>query len=244
MSTTTLLASLEKDKCVETSFFLKTFNEKVGSKVIEVGSNDESSDACIELAERGYQVTAIDLRESNQKNRKYHYIQGDFCQLSAEFLCRNMGQVDSIFSISTIEHFGLNAYQEGGRINPNYDSIAMHQIWQLLKEEGTAYISVPFGRQFFAIPKAWRVYDETAMWWRIIQDFTVESIVWFFSGSIGGASGGGELNGKWRTRGTHVKFEEAKEYSGNPPHLTVFLKLRKITKKRISPDGLFSKSQQ
>lgn len=228
--------------CIETSFFLQVFNEKPNSIILEVGSNDESSAACKKLVDDGHKVIGVDLREPNETNanKAYEYVRGDFCDLPSEFLRKHVGRIDSIFSISALEHFGLAAYSEGGVLNPNYDSIAMHQIWQLLKEEGTAYISVPFGSKFTVLLNQWRVYDEKNLWMRLIQDFTVESILWFFSGNGGKADGGGRLNGRWYKKGSVIPVEQARQYSGDPPHLTVFMKLRKISKPRKAPDGIFT----
>lgn len=222
----------------DTSMLLKTFNEPKGSKIIEIGAHDEPI-ANI-LAEAGYDVTGVDLREycaeqdlGDQEPTvecNYNYIQADFCDLPIETLQAFWGQVDCVIAISALEHFGLGTYKEGP-INLNYDIIAMRQIWNLLKEDGTVYITVPFGKDFLEVLPHWRVYSMQAIKQRLCQDFTVEKAEVFVADTC-------ELNGKELHKGDPITVGEAMEFSGSPPHVSMILKLRKPKIHRLSPDGV------
>jgi hypothetical protein len=123
----------------------------------------------------------------------------------------------------------LGAYQEGS-VQFNYDIIASRQVWQLLKEGGTFYLSVPYGCKHLIVYPHWRIYDSTALKERLIQDFQVDVFTFFLSGNC-------VINGECRGIGDGVTIEEADGYCGTPPHVTAFLKLRKHTIPRISPNG-------
>jgi 2-polyprenyl-3-methyl-5-hydroxy-6-metoxy-1,4-benzoquinol methylase len=219
----------------DTETFLAMFNEPLG-KVLEVACHDEPVSNILE--DRGYDVYGVDLREYNpmqdlpgQTNKpecNYNYIRGDFCDLPDSFVKEHYGTFDCVISLSAIEHFGLGTY--GEMPHPFYDVIAMRTIWNLLKVGGTAYISVPFGSEHIANVPHWRVYDVTSLSMRLIQDFVVENSVCIIADDA-------IINGKLRKRGDEITWDEATNYSGDPPHVSILLKLRKTDIKRKVPDG-------
>jgi len=210
---------------MDVDVFLDNFDEPINSVVLEVGSHDEP--VANILADAGYKVIGVDLRhyDKNLPNCNYEFIQSDFNSLPNEFIKINLGNIDSIFSLSAIEHFGLGTYLE--HYHAYYDVLATRQMWNLLKVGGTAYITVPFGNKFIEFVPHWRIYDMKSLQERVIQDFQVEEMLFFFSGET-------DFDGKLATTGQVVTKEEAMQYSGRLPHLTVFLKLRKISISRFS----------
>lgn len=201
--------------------FLHAWDEPAGASVLEIGCHDESVDSARILAECGYQVLGVDLRpiEPPLTHPNFALLVADFCRLPAEDMATMVGKVDSIYSLSTLEHFGYNVYQEGWT-NTNYDSIACHVAWQLLKPGGTFYLSVPFGRDYIENYPHWRVYNYDHLYRRLVQGFTTELTIFFFSAP-------GSIFGTEYKSGQLITRPEAMCYSGNPPHATVLLGLKK-----------------
>lgn len=223
---------------IDTERFLELFDEPEGSSVLEVGAHDEP--VANMLAECGFRVTGVDLREYNpnqdtgKKDDKriecnYVYLRNDFCDLPRRFFANNLEAYDTVISLSAIEHFGYGTYQEGGP-SMVYDIIAMRTIWQLLKYGGTAYITVPYSGSFVEYPPHWRIYDRTSLRSRIVQDFRVENIGFFLAGELLDMPMAKKV-GEW------LSIEEAESYKGLLPHISAYLKLRKERVIRLAPDG-------
>lgn len=222
----------------DVAVFLRTFDEPVGGKVLEVGSHDEP--VANILTDCGYQVIGVDLREYNPNQDlptkgpgpacNYTYIRHDFCRLPDAFLKEQLGTFDVAISLSALEHFGLGTYNEGGIIQPYYDVVAVQTIWQLLKEGGVFYVTVPFGKQHIDAIPHWRVYCLSSLSARMVQDFKVESLIPFVCGEM-------ELDGKQFKEGNPISWEQACSFSGHPPHVSVLLKLRKAPTQRLAPNG-------
>ena len=147
----------------DSEVFAKLFNEKIGSKILEIGANQEP--LSIALGNIGYDVTAIDLNPYNVKSfydRKFKFIQGDI------LIINNLisSSFDSVFCISTIEHIGLGVYGEGN-VRPNGDVDAMKKIHSLLRLNGKCYVSFPVGVWEIDL-RGWRVYDRARIFERIM----------------------------------------------------------------------------
>lgn len=203
---------------MDTLMFLSHFCEPCSSRILEVGANQEPSSRI--LSDNGYSILGIDLRPDDYENRwplNYARLEGDFIQLTPHLV----GNFQAIFSTSAVEHFGLGTYGVHDPIrDPDYDSKAMDCMWNLLKNEGSCYITVPYGRRFFAQGDHWRVYDKNALQERIIRKFQVVEKIFFQSAQ---ASCPADEKGI-------VKEEDANEYEpGDHPHVTVFLKMKKVS---------------
>jgi cyclopropane fatty-acyl-phospholipid synthase-like methyltransferase len=83
----------------EADLFFLEFDEQIGSKILEIGSQHVPIASM--LSKCGFEVTGVDLRESDQE-LNYSHIKADFCQLSFPY-----SSFDVAVSVSTIEHFGL-----------------------------------------------------------------------------------------------------------------------------------------
>ena len=193
----------------DTQMVFKHFQEPSNSLILEVGANEEFIGNI--LTENGYRVLGVDLREQVGVHfHKYIRLEDDFVS-SAPYFHPNF---DSAISTSAIEHFGLVVYGQQILVK-DYDIQAMDAIYYLLKKGGSCYITIPYGREFID-NEDWRVYDKYSLINRIIRLFNVEKKIFFLSGGCGCPDDNGI-----------VKEVDADNYSGRPPHVTVFLKLRK-----------------
>ncbi|RJQ27048.1 class I SAM-dependent methyltransferase [Candidatus Parcubacteria bacterium] len=195
--------------------FLTNFNIPAPAKVLVVGDNEEN--VANILTDNGYDVTGVDLRELPEGTFCNHKrIIGDFCDLELE-----MNSYDVIICLSALEHFGLSAYGDKKYL-PNHDIAAMYYMWRLVKSGGSVFVTVPFGTGYMELRGDWRVYSTVAVKSRIIQKFNTSQYVCFTSGPCA-------INGEFRPARAYVSMEEATEYCGDPPHVTLFLAMNKPT---------------
>jgi hypothetical protein len=155
---------------VDTQMFFRYFNSENIQSILEVGANEEPSAAI--LTDNGFDVTGVDLREHDPKYPvNFTRIKDDFVKLAS-----SLGKFDCAFSTSAIEHFGLNVY--GSDVDPNYDIKAMSLMYDVLKDNGTCYITVPYGK-YFIEDTDWRVYNSEKLQERIVGNFKVEKKLFF-----------------------------------------------------------------
>lgn len=203
----------------DTKIFFDKFEYDRSLSIIEIGSNEEYI-ANI-LTELGHNVTGVDLRLYKQQLPcNYNYVRHDVNTIPLD------NQYDVAVAISAIEHIGLSTYKENCNL-PYYDVIAMHNIWRLLKYDGIAYITVPFGTNHIDYGIHWRVYNTQSLIDRIIQHFHVDDYECFASGEVIGMP--------WKI-GDKIQLIDILKFSGDPPHLTIYLKLRKVPVNILSPD--------
>ena len=198
----------------DVKWFFKNLTEKPPQKVMELGAWDE--DISYILSELGFDVTGVDLHEYDRKVELNHkHVIGDFCTMDYK------EEFDIVVSTSAIEHFGLRTYSEKVK-NEQYDSVALRKIWEALKDDGVAYITVPYGKKFVTMSPDWRVYNNRKLLSRLLPGFEVEKKEFFMSGD------GSDSEGNPLPWGSTVSLKVANKYDGSTvPHLTVGLKLRK-----------------
>ena len=164
------------DNDPETFLFMSRFAESPPGKLLEVGS--QHAPLASYLASQGFEVHGVDLRDRDQQDNYTHY-KNDFCRMPVEFIKEHWASFDIVVSISAIEHFGLGTYAEDTEadvVNLAYDVHAMRYIWDLLKDGGVAYISVPFAGRYVVNGKHWRTYDLIALLQRLCNSFVVDDI--------------------------------------------------------------------
>ena len=195
---------------------LRHWDEKPGSLVLEVGANDNHTANV--LAANGHQVLGVDLRRHTFGDKamiNYPRILMDFVQSRIVF---HEGQFDAVVSTSAIEHFGMRTYAEATVEDDDYDCKAMDAVYDILRPGGTCYITVPYGREFIVNKPHWRVYDALTLQERIVRKFGGVQLKEFFaSGPVLG----------WHD-GEILSQDFAGSWSGEPPHVAVLLKMRKI----------------
>lgn len=207
--------------CADSKAFLDLFDEPAFSAVLEVGAHDER---CANiLAASDCSVVGVDLRDyDGPEPCNYHHVRGDWCAMDNRWWQNFRGRFDVAFSLSAIEHFGLGTYGEGKPILC-YDVLALRYIWDALREGGSCYLTVPYGKEFQRHGNHWRVYDRLTLLTRLVQDFTIETKRFFASGPAGVG------NTSFQT-GDSLSEEQADAYDGkSAPHVTVLLKMRKTS---------------
>lgn len=197
----------------DSEVFFQNFKALKPANIVVVGDNEEN--VANVLTDNGFDVTGVDLRPLSQVGFCNHKrIIGDFCDLDIGF-----GTVDIIICLSALEHFGLAAYG-AEKYLIYHDVIAMNCMWNILKPGGVVYLTVPFGTAYMEILGNWRVYSVTSFKYRVVQKFDMIGHGFFTSGPCA-------INGKFRPAMSFVSAEEATEYCGDPPHVTLFVKLKK-----------------
>ncbi len=214
---------------VDALLFTDYFKTQIpNAKVLVVGAHDEPTANM--LAHIGLDVTGIDLRKYDSKLPpcNYKFIQADFCELSAEFKREHIGTFDIFVCLSAIEHFGMCAYREQ-RTHRFYDVIGMRTAYDMLKEGGTAYITIPQGSHYLEVFPHWRVYDVLSMYERLVQDFDV---TWMHTATAASVM----IDSRERKAMQGLMQVDAARYNGIPPSVSTILILQKVSRNRISPD--------
>jgi SAM-dependent methyltransferase len=110
----------------------------------------------LQMAKRGFIVTAVDVRSYSQTHENLKFIQADITKLPfpAEFF-------DTITCISTIEHLGLSAYGDPRR--DNADEAAISEFKRVLVPRGRLILTTPFCLKYQLLK--WkdayeRIYDQ------------------------------------------------------------------------------------
>jgi SAM-dependent methyltransferase len=185
--------------------FALMFNASLGSKVLEIGCNEEP--LAYALSTLGFDVTGIDVRGCfvpSGKELNFNFIKGDFNKVEIK------DKFDAVVLISTIEHVGMGAY--GDEKDWDGDSKAMDKIYDVLNQNGEVYITVPVGAGHTT--DDWRVYNFDMLFTRIIRKFRLIHLSIFASG-VSKDYGVGDL-----VRGEDVIVE-------NSPNFTAMLILGK-----------------
>ncbi len=163
-----------KERIVEVPFVfgcLAAFPK--GSQILELGC--AQSHTAISLASLGYQVTGVDLTEYDLEHPNFHFVQGDFLEVSLA------GGFDAFIAILVLEHSGLEYY--GDRKRESADVSIMKRAHTLLKPGGQLIITVPFGirKVVFKNGKPFqRIYDYQALR-ELMSPFVIQEERFFYT---------------------------------------------------------------
>lgn len=123
----------------------KLFSKPEG-EILEIGH--VASSTSLELSSLGFKVTAIDLREYPFQHPNLLSIKGDFLKYNFN------KKFDCIFSLSTIEHFGMSGRYGGEDLPDNkLDEETFKKISELFKPNGSAVVSFPYAKAW--VPDIW-----------------------------------------------------------------------------------------
>lgn len=198
----------------DSEMFARLFNEKVGSRGLEIGANKEP--LAVALGNLGYDITGVDLRpydpyeDTRYYLPKFDFIQGDFLEIN--LWAHPTYSFDFIYCISTIEHIGLGAY--GERKVPDGDVLAMDKIRSHLRPHGHVYLSFPAGH-WEEDPRGWRVYSRDRLRERLKYGFETCSETFVAADVFGGYA-----------RGDLISEDEA--FSQHGPQASCLLVLEKV----------------
>lgn len=152
---------------------LPTLHEWVGKlfpkpegEILEIGH--VASTTSLELASLGFSVTAIDLRE-------YPFTHPNLESIKGDFLKHNFNKkFDCVFSLSTIEHFGMSKRYGAEDLEDNsLDGEAFKKISELLKSSGQAIVSFPYAKAW--VPGIWfRVYTRADLEKKLSKHFKID----------------------------------------------------------------------
>ena len=124
-------------RAVEYPWMIKQLSQiSVGSVVLDVGCAESLFGH--ELTSKGFRVVGLDIRDCPFKNKKMLCVQRN---IMATGLPSNF--FDAIIMVSTVEHIGLNAYQQLS-IEDQGDFKAMAELHRILKPAGLLLMSTPY----------------------------------------------------------------------------------------------------
>lgn len=193
-----LLAGVTSERLVEYDFVSRNLPPKTAqATIVDVGSGHSALASSISRFGRNFRVLSIDLAE---------------CDCDARMDARSTGlrdgAVDQVICVSTMEHVGLSC----GVRDESGDIQAMKEIFRILKRDGSAIVTVPYGSGY---RRSHRIYDGKNLS-RLIKDFSVARIEFYRYSS-----------GKWkRCSKTAAEKTKAKvpEYLHNAACVCLLLK--------------------
>jgi len=103
------------------------------------------------LARKGHKVTVYDVRRYPEAHPNLTVIKGDFLANSLPDAA-----FDLVVMVSTIEHIGFGCY--GDPVIADGDSVAIQQVYRVLKERGRLILTTPFTAQH-------RIYNSFERWY-------------------------------------------------------------------------------
>jgi 2-polyprenyl-3-methyl-5-hydroxy-6-metoxy-1,4-benzoquinol methylase len=149
-----LLAGVTSERLVEYDFLARNLASPLNrANILDVGAAGSGLVQAIREFGSRWQVFGIDLA------------QGCDAVMDARSLGLRDGTFEQVICVSTIEHIGLSPDIS----DENGDSKAMHEIFRMLKNGGSAVVTVPYGK---ASRSEHRVYDRKALA-KLVSRFSV-----------------------------------------------------------------------
>ena len=135
------------------------------ARVLDVGASE--SLVCLSLATLGYRVTAIDPRPNPLSHERLEVVEGRIEDWKGD------GGFDAVVCLSTIEHIGVEAYEQHG-LTDGADSAAMARMRDLTRSGGVLVLTTSVGPAA-ADGSHGRVYDQAGLD-RLLEGWTVEDV--------------------------------------------------------------------
>lgn len=145
-----LLAGVTSERLVEYDFVSRYLIRRgKKARILDIGSKGSDLRRLVqEFGGSGWQVVGMDLAQ-----------EGCDARMDARSIGFRTGAFDQVISVSTLEHIGLSH----GILYENGDTSTMEEIWRVLKTNGTAIITVPYGVKAAIVEPTHRVYDRRAL---------------------------------------------------------------------------------
>lgn len=127
------------------------------------------SDLSLVAAQRGFNVTAVDLEPVHwlYLHPGLRFVQGDILTLSLP-----AKHFDLVINCSTVEHVGLAGRYGVTENRPDGDIEAMTRFWDLMKSGGVMLLTIPVGQEATFAPFC-RVYGQQRLH-RLLNGYSVE----------------------------------------------------------------------
>jgi SAM-dependent methyltransferase len=145
-----LLAGVTSERLVEYDFVSRHLMRRgKKARILDIGSNGSDLRRLVhEFGGSGWQVVGVDLAQ-----------EGCEARMDARNIGFRTGAFDQVISISTLEHIGLS----DGILDENGDARTMEEIRRVLKRNGTAIVTVPYGGKAAIVEPTHRVYDRRTL---------------------------------------------------------------------------------
>lgn len=156
-----LLAGVTSERLVEYDFVSRNLLPKTtGATIVDIGSGGSALTSSISKFGRNFRVYSIDLAA---------------CDCDARMDARSTGlrdgAVDQVICVSAMEHVGLSC----GVRDDSGDIQAMKEIFRILKHDGSAIVTVPYGS---GDKRSHRVYNGKNLG-RLVKDFSIARIEFY-----------------------------------------------------------------
>jgi SAM-dependent methyltransferase len=135
------------ERVVEYPFVFQNLDGVVGP-ILDIGCC--GSRLSVALASRGYRVVGLDFNAYPYRHPNLRAARGD--AMRAPFAARSFA---AVLAISVIEHVGIGHYGDPAGVSG--DRAAVQEIARVLRRDGRALLTVPFGRA--RTDDLQRVYD-------------------------------------------------------------------------------------
>jgi len=131
----------------------RAINEAKPVKHVDIGSRVDGFVAHIASFR---DIEVFDVRSTSVVIPGVVFRQADLMELESLPITSSSAYCDSLSCLHTIEHFGLGRY--GDPINPEGYKIGIKNMAQLLKNDGTLYLSTPIGKERVEFDANW-IFD-------------------------------------------------------------------------------------
>jgi SAM-dependent methyltransferase len=143
------------ERMVEVPFVFRELAITEGT-VLDVGCTSPYNTLPLLLAEIGFDVYGLDVREFKVRHRNFKFVKGDIRKTNFPD-----SYFDRVLAISSIEHVGLAGRYTAVQ-DDHGDRRAILEITRILKQGGRLLMTVPFGRAKI-VGSSHRVYDAATL---------------------------------------------------------------------------------
>lgn len=138
------------------------------SSLLNIGSRADKTVEAFTI--KGHTIVGIDILQDDREIENYEFRIGDLLDMHFD------EKFDCIYAVSSIEHSGLDCYEQTN-VDADADLKIVEKIFGLLKPGGIMLITVPYGK--FTSGKDWRVYDDDRLA-KLVGDYD-HSITFFLA---------------------------------------------------------------